>query len=339
MRLIFVLILGLLLGSCQPESPVGFAGDEFELDLPPGFGPPPVPADNGFTASRVELGRLLFYDPVLSRDSSISCGSCHRQELAFTDGKRISPGIDGRVGTRNTPTLVNMAYQPHFFAEGGSPTLELQAIGPIEEFHEMDQPIGEAARRARQNPRYQQLARQAYERDLDPYVITRALSAFQRTLISGRSSFDRYYREGDSSALSPQQKEGMTLFFSDRTQCSHCHGGLHLSDFDFYNIGLYSQDQADKGRFRITLDSADIGAFKTPSLRNVALTAPYMHDGSLPHLRAVIEHFDQGGQGHRLQAPQIRPLTLSESEKAALIAFLHSLTDDTFLTNPDFAAP
>jgi cytochrome c peroxidase len=305
--------------------------------LPPGFPALEVPADNALSSERVALGRMLFYDPILSRDSSISCGSCHLQAAAFTDGTRISPGVEGRLGTRNTPTLVNLAYQPYFFAEGGSPTLELQSIGPIEAQHEMDLPIGEAVQRLQQSPRYANLAEQAYQRPMDVFVITRALAAFERTLISGHSPYDRFIRQHQTDALSAEAQRGMTLFFSEQSGCGSCHNGLHLTDYQFYNLGLSATDQADLGRYRLTLDSADIGAFKTPSLRNVALTAPYMHDGSLPTLRSVIEHFDQGGKGHRLQSPLVRPLHLTDQQKDDLLAFLQALTDARFLSDPAYA--
>lgn len=313
----------------------------YQVELPAGFPPLPIPADNALTGERVELGRRLFYDPILSRDSSVSCASCHMQGLAFTDAKRISPGIEGRLGVRNTPTLVNLAYQPYFFGEGGSPTLELQVVGPIENEHEMDLPIADAADRVGQIEHYRTLAQRAYpqRKQVDPYVITRALGAFQRTLISGNSPYDRYQFQGKEDALTPAQRRGMELFFSDRTDCGTCHSGINLSDYQFYNVGLTAAKPADLGRFRVTNDSADIGAFKTPSLRNVALTAPYMHDGSLPHLQAVIDHFDQGGHGHPLQPSSIRPLGLSKQEKADLLAFLQALTDRDFLIDPAFGRP
>ena len=347
LQLLALAALSLLLWTCQSSqdeiSPakVEPSATPYQIELPAGFPPLPVPAGQELTTDRVELGRMLFYDPILSRDSNVSCASCHMQGLAFTDARRISPGIEGRLGTRNTPTLVNLAYQPYFFGEGGSPTLELQVVGPIENEHEMDLPIAAAAQRVGQVERYRALAERAYpqRREVDPYVITRALGAFQRILISGHSPYDRYRYQNQADALSPAQQRGRELFFSDRASCGSCHHGLNLTDYQFYNVGLTAGEPADLGRFRVTNDSADIGAFKTPSLRNVALTAPYMHDGSLPHLRAVIDHFDQGGHGHPLQPNSIRPLGLSNQEKADLLAFLESLTDREFLTNPAFGRP
>jgi len=338
---LFLLLIGCQASQTDLTPDAEASATPYPLDLPEGFPPLPVPPDNVLTMERVELGRMLFYDPILSRDSSISCASCHLQGLAFTDAKAISPGIEGRIGVRNTPTLVNLAYQPYFFSEGGSPTLELQVVGPIETEHEMDLPIADAAKRVGQVERYRALAERTYpqRREVDPYVITRALGAFQRILISGHSPYDRFRYQGDEAALTPAQQRGMDLFFSEKTGCSSCHHGLNLTDYQFYNVGLSADEPADLGRFRVTNDSADIGAFKTPSLRNVALTAPYMHDGSLPHLKAVIDHFDQGGHGHPLQPSSIRPLGLNEQEKADLLAFLEALTDRDFLTNPAYGRP
>lgn len=337
---LLLLTLLLLLGCPAREAAVHPAATPYVLALPPGFPEPEIPADNQLTAERVALGRKLFHAQALSRDSSLSCATCHVQARAFTDGRTISRGIEGRMGLRNTPTLVNLAYQPYFFAEGGSPTLELQSMGPIKTEHEMDLPIRLAVNRLAADTSYQWAARRAYGRPFDAFVLTRALAAFQRTFLSGDSPYDRYVHQGQAEALTPAQQRGMRLFFSDTTGCGQCHRGINLTDYQFHNVGLYADDQPqDLGRYRVSADSSEIGAFKTPSLRNVALTAPYMHDGSLPDLPSVIEHFDRGGQGHRLQPGVIRPLHLSARQKADLLAFLEALTDTAYLRDPAYQSP
>lgn len=332
------LMIGLLLlswGCREAPTPLPPVDPPYPLALPPGFPMPEIPADNALTVSRVALGKQLFYDPILSRDSSLSCASCHLAEAGFADHHPVSIGIEGRVGFRNSPTLTNVAYHPWFFKEGGSPSLELQAVGPIENHVEMDIDIALLGRRLPYLSEYHPLAQQAYGRDLDIYVLIRALASFQRTLISGAAPYDAY-RQGDPSALDAAQQRGMALFFSDRTGCSQCHGGVDFSDYSMQNNGTYLDYGADLGRFRVTLDSADVGKFKVPTLRNVALTWPYMHDGHLPDLAAVMDHYNAGGKGHPLQSPLVRPLGLNENEKADLIRFLEGLTDRHFIENPAF---
>jgi cytochrome c peroxidase len=245
----------------------------------------------------------------------------------------VSPGVDGRLGTRNAPSLANVAYHPYYLREGGLPTLEMQVFVPLQETHEMDFEIALAAARLAQDSTYQAMSASAYGRPMDPYVITRALSTFERTLISGDSRYDRHLRGADQTILSPSEKAGMDLFFSERTNCSACHGGYNFTTYTFSNNGLYT-DYADPGRFRLTSQERDRALFKTPSLRNVSITAPYMHDGSLATLRDVIDHYDSGGQAHPNKSPLIRPLNLTNSEKDALVAFLQMLIDPTFIHNP-----
>ena len=307
----------------------------YTLAVPQGFPAPDIPADNAMTADRIALGKRLFYDKALSRDYSISCADCHRQELAFTDANPVSVGIQGRLGTRNSPTLVNLAWQPYFFVEGGSPSLEMQALGPIGETHEMGFNGKEAVDRLSADSSYQQSARKAYGRNFDAFVMLRALAAFERTLISGNSPFDQYQYQGQEEALSEAAKRGLAIFTSERAACNTCHPAPFFTDFSFQNIGLRTE-YIDPGRFRVSLDSADWGKFKVPTLRNIAKTAPYMHDGSLATLEEVIEHFDQGGVGHRNQSPHVQAIGLTSEEKTDLLAFLRSLTDEDFLRNPDF---
>ena len=300
---------------------------------PKHFPPEPVPADNAITRSRLELGKKLFYDARLSRTGEVSCASCHKQENAFADPRPVSAGVHGRLGKRNAPALVNLAWNTSFFWDGGVKTLEQQAIGPITNPLEMDMTMAEVVQRVSADPEYVRLARSAYGSEPRPEVVTKAIATFMRSMISGTSRYDRYLA-GDASALSASEKRGAAIALGERGDCFHCHVGFNLTNNTFANNGLVS---GDAGRKEITGKDDDDGKFKVPTLRNVALTAPYMHDGSLATLRDVVDFYSRGGQGHPNTDPTIRPLNLSEQEKEDLIAFLGSLTDEGFVKNPRYA--
>ena len=305
------------------------------MEIPEGFPEMEFPESNEFNMARWELGKKLFYDPVLSVDSSLSCGSCHKQALAFSDDVAFSDGVKGRPGTRNSPSLANIGYHPYFTREGGVETLEMQILVPIQEHNEFDFNIVYIAERLNRDSAYIQMSQAAYARVPDPFVITRSIACFERSLISGNSPYDRFEFQGDNKALDKAEKAGKELFFSEKTACGSCHGGFNFTNYAFENNGLY-KSYPDPGRFRLTGDPADSARFKVPSLRNVALTAPYMHDGSLADLEAVIDHYQSGGKGHSNQSDKIHPFTLTEKEKRQLMAFLSSLTDVGFITNEHF---
>jgi cytochrome c peroxidase len=304
------------------------------VTVPRGFPPLPVPAGNELTAERVALGKRLFFDTRLSRTGEIACGSCHLQQNAFAEPRRVSVGVEGRTGTRNAPALVNLAYNTKFFWDGGVSTLEQQAIAPIINPLEMDMTMNEAIARLTADASYRDQFQAAYGEEPTPGGITRAIASFIRTMVSGNSRYDRF-RNGDHTALDPSEQRGMTMFFGERAECFHCHVGFNLTNNSFQNNGL-QREFADAGRFLITEDSADIGKFKVPTLRNIALSAPYMHDGSLPTLEAVVEHYSTGGRGHPNTDPVIQPLRFSPQEAADMVAFLRSLTDDEFVANARF---
>lgn len=316
--------------SCQNDTTL----TDFILEKPAHFPEFTSPDDNQLTESRVELGKILFYETALSVDSSISCATCHLQHLGFTDGKPKSIGVQNRVGMRNAPSLINLAYDEFFFRDGGVTSLETQAMSPINNELEMDFDIHLAAARLAKSEFYQRLAMESYGREMSAFVVVRALSAFQRTLISGNSPFDAYFYGNDETALDESQKNGKAIFFG-KGGCFNCHNGFNLTNFGFENNGLY-ENYADKGRLRITLQAEDEGKFKVPTLRNVEKTAPYMHDGSLPTLETVIEHYNNGGKNHVNQSHFVKPLNLTEQEKADLVNFLRALTDEEFLNNPSF---
>lgn len=308
------------------------------LNIPIGFPEVYFPADNPLSAESVRLGRLLFYDSAMSIDSSISCSSCHQLERAFTDGLAKSEGVEHRIGPRNSPSLANVAYQPYFLREGSLPTLEQQVGVPIQEHAEFDFNIVLLAERLASNEEYTTLSLEAYGQSLNAFTITRSIANFERTLLSGNSAYDQYSYQNKTSALNNAAKAGMELFFSDRLSCGTCHSGFNFSDYSIRNNGLYLEFE-DPGRFRFTLDSSDIGKFKVPALRNVELTAPYMHDGSLQDLESVIEHYNSGGKGHVNQDTLIRSLNLTDPEKINLIQFLKSLTDWHFVINEKAFGP
>jgi len=311
----------------------------FKLEIPLGFSYPSIPEDNLPNKVRIELGRKLFYDPILSKDSSISCSSCHLTELAFTDGKKFSDGVDGQKTERNTPTLTNIAYHNSFFWDGGNHSLPLQVVGPLENELEMNLSARDAVERLKNNAEYTQLMERAYNlKEPNIYGLTRAIAAFERTLISGNSPFDKYKYQDQKDALTQNELDGMNLFFSSSLKCAECHSDFNFTNYQFENNGIYL-NYSDSGRARITLNSADAGKFKVPSLRNVELSAPYMHDGSFSNLSDVIDHYAQGGKGHHNQSNKITGFSITPQEKQNLISFLESLTDHEFLNNPNFKAP
>ncbi len=265
----------------------------------------------------------------------MSCASCHKQALAFADSLATTPGVENRPGKRNSPSLANVAYQKHLLREGGVPTLEMQILVPIQEHNEFDFNILDIAERLRRMPEYVDMAQEAYGRKVDAFVITRAIAAFERTLLSGHSAFDRWHFQNTPLALSPPARRGYALFNSERLGCANCHGGFLFTNQEYANNGLYEQYN-DPGRMRLTGLEQDRAVFKIPSLRNVGVTAPYMHDGSLTTLEQVIDHYQSGGKPHPNKSPLLRPFSLSDQERQDLLAFLNSLTDYTFLQNPEF---
>jgi cytochrome c peroxidase len=261
----------------------------------------PAPEGNPLTGEKIELGRWLFFNRRLSRDGSLSCASCHDPERAFSDRRAIAVGVSQRKGRRNSPALINLGYGRLFFWDGRAATLEEQVLKPIEDPNEMDLPLAEAAARV----------------GLAPEEIAHALASFVRSILSGDSPFDRYIN-GDHTALTPEQQAGLQLF-RGKANCSACHVAPNFTDERLHNTGVAWRD----GRF------SDLGAgqgnFKTPTVREVARTAPYMHDGSLPTLEEVIEYYDRGGNPNPGLDPEIRPLRLTVVEKQSLIAFLRAL--------------
>lgn len=318
-----------LLSSCSVDPAVEEteSGNEvITLQLPKGFPYPDIPADNQPTQNRIDLGEKLFFDPILSRDSTISCGSCHHTDKFFTDGLALSIGIEGNQTLRNAPSLINVAYQPYMFWDGGVPTMEQQVLAPISNPLEMDYDVNAVIARLNNHPEYPDLFKKAYNEEPTVFTLTRAIANYERTLFSGKSKFDEYQYFNKSDALSASELNGKNIFFGEKGECFHCHNEFNFTDNSFKNNGLYLTYQ-DSGRAHITLLPADVGKFKVPSLRNVEMTAPYMHDGSLTTLEDVVEHYNSGGKPHPNKSGLIKPLNLTQQEKQDLVSFLQALTD------------
>ena len=280
------------------------------------------PQDNQPDASKINLGRQLFEDPILSIDSSISCASCHKSQFALADNLTVSPGVEGRLGVRNSPSLLNIGYQPYFMREGGVPTLEMQILVPIQEHNEMAFNMVLLANRLNQDTTYKKLFLQAFNDSATAYTITRSIAQYERTLIYKDADIDAYI-SGDNNAITPSAKRGMELFYG-AANCSKCHSGTLFTDYSFHNNGTSVLD-GDYGRGQLTLDSSDFYTFKVPSLRNAALTAPFMHDGSVATLEDVLLQYNAGGTLHDYQSLLIQPLGLSNSQLSDLQSFMEAL--------------
>ena len=315
----------------------------YTLTIPAGFPSMNIPADNPMTVEGIALGRRLFFDPILSGDNSISCGSCHLQQFGFTDSlQQFSTGIDNIAGTRNSMPLINLGWERNFFWDGGASNLESQVVGPIENPIEMHETLSNALSELNAHPEYPALFRKAFGSEIiNTANLIKAIAQFERTLISGNSRFDKFMQQG--IPLSQQETRGMDLFINfQKGDCVHCHVlGSTFTDHEFRNNGLDSVSE-DDGRGRITLLASDMGKFKTPGLRNIAVTGPYMHDGRFATLEQVLEHYNTGIKPHPNLDPRLSDVTpgrMTSQDIQDIVAFLNTLTDEEFLTNPNFKKP
>ncbi len=329
----------------------------YQLNIPNGFPQPIIPPDNPLTNEGVLLGRMLFYDPILSADSTMSCATCHRQENAFADPRTTSPGIDGINGTRNSMPLFNLAYglnQP-FTWDGSKATLEQQSLEPITNPIELHQSLPDLIAKLKAHPNYPLRFAKAFNAAPSEDLAAKAISQFMRTLISANSRFDQF--QTSSSNPTELEAQGYNIFITENgmlgeAECFHCHfgGGKLFTEFAFKNNGLDAVenhlDFPDPGLGAVTGVPEDYGKFKTPSLRNIALTPPYMHDGRFATLEEVIDHYSNGIHNSPTLSPELgseyttgENVNFTPEEKAALIAFLHTLTDSSFITNPAFSNP
>jgi len=281
------------------------------------------PADNPATAAKIELGKQLYFDKRLSRDDTISCASCHDPAKGYSNGKPVAEGVGGKKGNRSAPTVINAAYYDFQFWDGRAPTLEAQALGPIQNPIEMNMTLEEVEAKLNKIEGYRKQFQSVFGTDVTAEGISKAVAAFERTVLSGNAPYDQF-EAGDKSALSEAAQRGKKLFFG-KARCSACHTGPNFTDNGFHNIGIgYGKDgkPADQGRYEISRLPGDIGSFKTPTLREIAKTAPYMHDGSLKTLEEVIEHYNKGGVKNPQLDEEIEPLNLTADEKKDLITFL-----------------
>lgn len=328
-----------------------------------GLPSPNIPADNPQSSEKIALGKRLFNDQRFSADGSISCASCHLPDKAFSDGLPVAKGLNGQLGTRNAPTVLNAAFYDTLFLDGRANSLEAQALGPFVNPIEHGLPNHQAIVDVVQNDAtYPQQFNKGFAiqtKDITIHDVAKALASFERTLISGDSLFDRYLFGRDHSVLSASAERGLTIF-KNKGNCVTCHeiswNNALFTDNRFYNIGvgfklltpvltdfiafigqgknpddfpLTTLQRSELGRFNVTKDIADLGKFKTPTLRNITLTAPYMHDGSMLTLEEVIEHYDKGGDKNRFIDTQIFSLHLTKQEKQDLVSFMKSLTSQT----------
>jgi cytochrome c peroxidase len=354
-----IVTLALMLAATLPSA-------EFDWNLPKGFPRPAVPADNPMSTAKVELGRYLFYDKRISFNGKESCGSCHRQELAFTDGRAHAEGTTGQLHPRSAMSLVNVAYASSLtWANPALTSLEEQALTPMlgENPIELGLKGHEQAflQALRADPVYQRLFPQAFPGETDLYTlgnVTKAIAAFERTIISMRSPYDRYRWGGDSSAISDAAKRGELIFSSsERGGCFQCHGGWNFSagirfegskaskgtDLQlggFFNTGATTYEAPNRGLYERTHRPEDIGKFRPPTLRNIAVTAPYMHDGSIRTLEQVIDHYAAGGRFDNPNKTHIlHPFSLTGTDREDLVEFLKSLTDVQLLHDPRWSDP
>jgi cytochrome c peroxidase len=367
-----LLSIAVLLGAAVGIAAAADDSAAYDWQLPAWVPRPRVPDDNPMTAEKVTLGRQLFYDTRLSRDESMACSTCHQQDKSFSDGRATSPGIDGKPGLRSAMALVNLAYLPALtWANPLMKRLETQALVPIFGAHPIE--MGMEGKedllisRLADDDNYPALFRAAFPAQdgaitLD--TITKALASFERSLVSFNAPYFRFKYLGEREAMSAQAQRGESLFFSEQFECYHCHGGLTFTDnlvharlpfeeLGFHNTGLYNLDGQgaypldNPGIREVTDNPADEGKFRTPTLLNVAVTAPYMHDGSIGTLEAVLtQHYAVGGKAvsdggvvSPLRDPLIVGYEFNEQNISDLLAFLEALTDVEFLTNPAFAAP
>jgi cytochrome c peroxidase len=305
---------------------------EYKLTIPFGLEETKVviPEDNPLTKDKVELGRLLFFDKRLSQDNTIACASCHLAKFGFTDGKPVSTGIRGQKGGRSAPASINRVFSSAQFWDGRAATLEAQSIGPFTNpiehgFANYDVMMAKMMKIAG----YRKLFKQVFGEDnITIDNVGRAIASFQRTVLSGNSPADRFDQGGEAGAISAEAQRGL-LLFRDKARCTKCHSGFNFTDEKFHNLGLgWDDNKVDLGRYMVTKNAEDIGAFKTPTLREIARSAPYTHDGRFKTLEEVVNFYNKGGVKNPHQDPLIIPLELTDEEKSDLVQFLHTLNGE-----------
>ncbi|MFN5006451.1 MAG: cytochrome-c peroxidase [Ignavibacteria bacterium] len=336
---LLMFMIGLCAISCsESTSPSMDSCSPSMMNLPGGISVIPFSAHQSYSQPVFLLGRALFYEGNLSGDASVSCASCHNQAFGFSDaGNIVSKGVAGESGMRNAPTLINSAFQASFFMDGRSATLERQIEDALRSPNEMYATDSIVKKAVMNSSRLSQLWKQAFgEQEITLGGVSMAIGVFTRMIVSGSTPHDAFLA-GNQSALNQREQRGK-LLFDGKAHCVKCHGGPHLSDGLFHSTGLHTH-YYDKGRYYVTKSDADIGTFKTPTLRNIALTHPYMHDGSLPTLRSVIEHYNVGGKQFINKSSDVIPLNLTKEEMDDLEAYLHAFTDSSLIRNACLSKP
>jgi cytochrome c peroxidase len=302
----------------------GLAADA-SIAVPGGLLPVQFPRENPYTPEKAELGKLLYFDKRLSKDGTVSCATCHDPKFAFTDGKAVSNGIGGQKGGRSAPTVINRAYSLAQFWDGRAKSLEEQAKGPMANPIEMGNTHGGVVGNLKAIAGYRPLFVKAFgTAEIDIDHVAMAIATFERTVLSGNSPYDRY-KAGNKKAMSATQVRGLNVYFN-KAKCDQCHEGTNFTTNAYHNLGVGTdRPNPDAGRFDFTKDPADWGAFKTPTLRDISRTAPYMHDGSLKTLEEVVDYYDKGGIKNKNLDERIKPLNLTPQEKADLVAFMKAL--------------
>ncbi|MCM2303627.1 MAG: c-type cytochrome [Elusimicrobia bacterium] len=321
------LLAAVLLAACAAPA-FAFDGPEYPYKVPLGLKAPDVPEDNPVTDAKVDLGKKLYFDKRLSRDGTVSCATCHAPEKGWTDQSPVSTGIKGQKGGVSAPTVLNAAYMEFQFWDGRAPSLEEQAKGPIQNPLEMGFTHEEAVARLKSIKGYAPLFKKAFgDEAIDIDRVAKAIATFERTVLTGNAPFDRW-QAGDKKAMSASAIRGRELF-NGKANCQFCHDGFNFSNSDFHNIGVGMQaKEPNPGRFAQTKDEKHIGAFKTPTLRNLKYTAPYMHDGSEATLEAVVEYYNKGGAANPHLDGRMKALALTDQEKKDLVAFMNALNGD-----------
>lgn len=303
----------------------------YTLPIPFGLDPDSavIPADNPLTKDKVELGRLLFFDKRLSKDNTIACASCHLAKFAFTDGQRVSAGIRGQKGGRSAPASFNRLFSKGQFWDGRAATLEEQSVGPFTNpiehgFANHDEMIA----KMKKIPGYRKLFKEVFGEEITIDGVGKAIASFQRTVLSGNSPADRFDQGGDEKAIPAAAQKGLILF-REKARCTKCHSGFNFTDEKFHNLGIgWDTNTVDLGRYMVTKNPADIGAFKTPTLREISRSAPYMHDGRFKTLEEVVNFYNQAGVKNPHQDELILPLDLTDEEKRDLVEFLRTLNGE-----------
>ena len=305
--------------------------NEYKFKLPLGLDETgiSIPADNPITTQKVELGRILFFDKRLSNDNTVACANCHLPQFGFTDGQPVATGIRGQKGGRSAPASINRVFSSVQFWDGRAATLEAQSIGPFTNpiehgFANYEVMIA----KMKKIPGYKVMFLQTFGDEITVENVGKAIASFQRTILSGNSPADRFDLGGETQAISPAAQRGL-LLFRDKARCTKCHSGFNFTDEKFHNLGIgWDDNKVDLGRYLVTKNAEDIGSFKTPTLREISRSAPYMHDGRFKTLDDVVNFYNQGGVKNPHQDPLILPLELTKEEKQDLVQFLKTLTGE-----------